>query len=137
MKTRYFFGLGLLFTLFLACNKDEGDASCIKLQGTWQCQSWKDDGEEALAPDGLITSAQINFDTLDGDHGTYHWDINFLIAGSENILGTYTVNSDCNQVTLTPQDGGPVEYKFKFDGDILILDQTNNVAVTEIKFTKE
>ena len=137
MKTKHFVGLGLLLTLFIACNKDEGNASCEKLRGTWQCQSWKESGEEALAPSGLITSSQINFDTLDGDHGTYHWDINFLLAGSENIIGAYVVNQDCDQVTLTPKDGVPVMYDFKFEGETLILDQTNNSAITELKFTKD
>jgi len=138
MRTIHFVGLGLLLAFSFACKKDEDVSACAKLSGVWQCESWKEDGEQFFGDTIFITSAEINFKVLTGDQGDYEWNISYLIGDPEMIIGAYVVNQDCDQVTITPKCGGPsAVYNFHFEGDLLILEGTINALVIELQFRRE
>ncbi len=131
-------GLGLWLVLSLSCKKDEeGVSNCQKLEGTWQCDSWLEDNVEFLGATEFITSSTLELGVLTEAQGTYEWNSSYQIGGSELVIGSYEVNDDCNEVTLTPKDGVPATYNFHFDGDQLILEGTINTIVTELHFLKE
>ena len=138
MRSMYFVGLGILMTILFACKKDEVVSNCAKLEGIWQCESWKENTVQLLGTTAVFDTAEINFKVLTGDQGDYLLNKNFLIGGPEMTIGAYVVNQDCTQVTLTPKGGGPGElYNFHFEGGVLILDGTINTVVKELQFKKE
>ena len=138
MRSMYFVGLSLLLALSFSCKKDEGSSNCSKLEGRWQLESWKEDGEQFFGDTIFITSSEINFKTLVDGQGDYELNISYIIGGTEMIIGSYVVNEDCDQVTLTPKGiSVGATYNFHFDGDLLILDGTINSIVMELQFRKE
>ena len=132
-----FVGLCLFLSLLLACKKDEDSSNCEKLEARWLCESWLEDSEEFLGPAEVITSSEIEFKTLTDDQGDYVWNIAYLLGGPELVIGAYVVNDDCNQVTLTPKDGAPTTYNFRFQDDFLFLEGNINNVDIELKFRKE
>ena len=137
MRTMKFVGLALFLTLLMACNKDEDPSDCAKLEGTWQGESWLEDDEEFLGADLVITSSEIEFKTLTDDQGDYEWNIGYALGGPELVIGAYVVNDDCDQVTLTPKDGAPTTYNFRFEDDFLFLEGLINNVDISLKFSKE
>jgi hypothetical protein len=137
MRTMKIVGPGLFLLLSFACKKDEGISPCIRIEGTWQCQSWIEDGVEIIGPTELITAAEIQFKPLIESQGDFEWNIDFLIEGSEMVIGAYVVNENCNQVTIAPKAGVPELYNFHFEGDQLVLTRTVNGVITTMKYLKE
>ncbi len=127
--------LWLAFTF--ACKKDEDVSNCTRLEGTWQCESWVEDGEEFFGDTIFISSAEIIFKTLEGNQGDYDRNITYLIGGQESIIGAYTVNASCDEVTITPKGGSPTTYQFAISGDELTLGGNINNVQVELQFRKE
>jgi hypothetical protein len=137
MRTMKIVGLGLWLVCAFACKKDEEVSKCLQLEGTWQCESWKEDGEEFLGDTIFITSAEIIFKTMTEGQGDYDWNITYLLGGPEMIIGAYAPNADCDEVTITPKGGAPSTYQFTISGDELTLfGNLNNVEI-ELQFRKE
>mgnify|MGYP006999957613 CR=1 FL=1 len=59
MSTMKIVGLGLWFVLMMGCKKDEDPSACVKLEGVWNCESWKEDGEEFFGDTIFITGATL------------------------------------------------------------------------------
>lgn len=137
MSTMKIVGLGLWLVLMMACKKDEDPSACAKLEGVWNCESWKEDGEEFFGDTIFITGATLEFKKLDGSQGDYTFDITYLIGGSESVIGAYTVNSSCDEVTITPKAGAPATYGFSIDGDVLTLEGNINAVLIQLQFRKE
>ncbi len=137
MRTMKIVGLSLWLVFSFACKKDEDISACVKLEGTWQGESWKEDGEEFLGDTLFITGSEITFGPLDGDHGTNNWNITYLIGGTEMIIGAYVVNESCDEVTITPKDGAPTTYFFTVSGDELTLEGNINAIEVVFQFRKE
>lgn len=127
----------LCFVLSFACKKDEETSNCVKLEGVWQCESWKEDGEEFFGADIFITGAELTFKKLDSDQGDYEWNISYLIGGTEMIMGAYIVNESCDEVTVTPMGGASTTYGFTVSGDELTLAGNINAVEIELQFRKE
>jgi hypothetical protein len=130
-------GVSLWLALSFACKKDESVSACLQLEGTWNCTSWKEDGEEFLGDTAFIASNTLTFKELTDNQGDYTWDITYLVGGSENIIGAYTVNASCDEVVITPKAGSPSTYAFSISGDQLILEGTNNGILFEMEFGKQ
>ena len=130
-------GLGLWLTLMVACKKEDDVSPCLQLEGTWTCQSWKEDGQEFLGDTAFITSTVLTFKELTGDQGDYTWDITYQIGGSESIIGAYVVNADCDEVVITPKGGAASTYAFTVDGDQLTLSGSNNGILFDMAFGKQ
>jgi hypothetical protein len=130
-------GMGLFLTLSFACKKDDNSSDCLKLEGDWQCVSWAEEGQELIGNSALIISADIHFKDLMGTMGDYELNINYLIGGSEFIIGAYTVNTTCDQVTLTPKAGIATTFDFSYEGDKLIMKTSVIQEATIIQFRKE
>jgi hypothetical protein len=130
--------LGLWLTLAFACKKDEEASPCDLLKGTWTCESWKEDDEEFFGDTIFITSSEMTFHPADSSgRGNLNWDITYLIGGTENIIGSYQLNSSCDEVTLIPKDGAPSTYAFSVSGDELTLSGDINNVDIEMKLRKE
>ncbi len=130
-------GVCLWLALSFACKKDEEVSNCLKLEGVWQCESWKEDGEEFFGDTIFITGAELTFKRLDGVQGDYTFDISYLIGGTEMIIGAYVVNESCDLVTITPKAGTSATYGFTVSGDELTLAGTINAVEIELHFRKE
>jgi hypothetical protein len=130
-------GLGLWLALAMACKKDEDPSACVRLEGTWQCESWKEDGEEFFGDTIFITDATLEFKKLDGNQGDYELNITYLIGGTESVIGAYMVNESCDEVTITPKAGAPSTYGFTINGDVLTLEGNINAVMVELQFRKE
>jgi len=137
MRSMYLIGLGLFMTLAFACKKDEDSNNCEKLKGTWQLESWKEGNEELFGDTIFIGSGVLQFGELTDLHGDFTLNIDYLLGGPENLSGEYIVNSDCDEVTLTPTAGLATHYNYHFDGDLLYLDVTVNSVLTELRFKRE
>ncbi len=127
----------LWLVLSFACKKDEEVSNCLKLEGVWQCESWKEDGEEFFGETIFITGAELTFKKLDGVQGDYTFDISYLIGGTEMIIGAYVVNESCDEVTITPKAGAPTTYDFSISGNKLTLAGNINAVEIELQFRKE
>jgi len=124
--------------IWMACNKDDDNSNCSKLEGSWIGESWIEDGVQFFGSTNFITSSNIAFEDLIDGQGDFEWNIGYSIGGTETVMGTYTVNDSCNEVTMTPKGGGPSSvYNFSFDGDVLTLHGIINTIDTELKFRKE
>ncbi len=130
-------GVCLWLVLSFACKKDEEVSNCLKLEGVWQCESWKEDGEEFFGETIFITGAELTFKKLDGVQGDYTFDISYLIGGTEMIIGAYVVNESCDEVTITPKAGAPTTYDFSISGNKLTLAGNINAVEIELQFRKE
>lgn len=130
-------GVCLWLVLSFACKKDEEVSNCLKLEGVWQCESWKEDGEEFFGDAIFITGAELTFKKLDGVQGDYTLDISYLIGGTEMIIGAYVVNESCNEVKITPKAGASATYGFTVSGDELTLAGNINSVEIELQFRKE
>ena len=139
MRTMKIVGLGLWLALAMACKDDDNDVSqCNLLEGTWQMESWKEDGEEFFGDTIFITSSEMIFHPADSSgKGNLNWDITYLIGGTENIIGSYQLNESCNEVTLIPKDGAPSTYSFKVSGNELTLSAELNSAEIEMQLRKK
>lgn len=137
MSTMKIVGLGLWLALMFACKKDEDVSACVKLEGVWQCESWKEDGQEFLGDTIFITQADITFKTLEGVQGDYEWNISYLIGGTEMVIGAYVVNETCDEVTITPKGGAASTYAFTINGNVLTLEGNINAVLVQLKFRKE
>jgi Lipocalin-like domain len=137
MSTMKIVGLGLWIAFLFACKKDEDPSACVRLEGTWQCESWKEDGEEFFGDTIFITGATIEFKKPDGSQGDYTFNISYLIGGSESTIGAYVVNESCDEVTITPKAGVPATYAFSVNGDILTLEGNINAVLIQLQFRKE
>lgn len=129
--------MGLWLALTFACKKDEDVSNCMKLEGTWQCESWVEDGQEFFGDTIFISAAEITFKTLEGNQGDYDWTITYLIGGQEAIIGAYLVNESCDEVTITPKGGAPSTYQFTISGEELTLEGNINNVDIELQFRKE
>ena len=130
-------GVCLWLVLSFACKKDEEVSNCLKLEGVWQCESWKEDGEEFFGDTIFITGVELTFKKLDGIQGDYTMDISYLIGGTEMIIGAYVVNEACDEVTITPKAGSASTYDFTISGDKLTLAGSINAVEIELQFRKE
>ncbi len=138
MKTTIFVGLVLVVTLILACKKDPEVSNCAKLEGSWQCESWKEDTIQFLGATLAIISSELTFNVLTGDQGDYEWNTDNLIGAQNMIIGSYVVNTDCDQVKLTPKGGTTYDtYDFHFEGDVLVLEGTINLVLRELQFKRK
>ncbi len=137
MRTMKIVGVCLWLVLSFACKKDEEVSNCLKLEGVWQCESWKEDGEEFFGETIFITGAELTFKKLDGVQGDYTFDISYLIGGTEMIIGAYVVNESCDEVTITPKAGAPTTYDFSISGNKLTLAGNINAVEIELQFRKE
>jgi hypothetical protein len=137
MKAMKIVGLGLWLAFTFACKKDEDISNCARLEGTWQCTSWVEDGEEFFGDTIFISSAEITFKALEGNQGDYDWNITYLIGGQESIIGAYVVNTSCDEVTITPKSGTPSTYQFMISGDELTLEGNINNVQIELQFSKD
>lgn len=130
-------GVCLWLVLSFACKKEEEVSKCLQLEGVWQCESWKEDGEEFFGDSIFITGVELTFKKLDGVQGDYTMDISYLIGGTEMIIGAYVVNEACDEVKITPKAGAPTTYDFSISGDKLTLAGNINAVEIELQFRKE
>ena len=137
MRTMRIVGLGLCLVLLFSCKKDEEVSACLRLEGTWTCESWQEDGQEFVGDTAFITGAELTFKKLTGSQGDYTLDIHYLIGGDENIIGAYVVNTDCDEVVITPKGGSASTYAFTVNGDMLTLEGTNNAILFDLQFRKQ
>ncbi|MGB3079639.1 MAG: lipocalin family protein [Saprospiraceae bacterium] len=138
MKTTIFIGLALFVTLLMACKKDPEISNCAKLEGIWQCESWKEDTIQFLGATLAITASELTFKVLTGDQGDYEWNTDNLIGAQNMIIGSYVVNTDCDQVNLTPKGGTAYDtYDFHFDGDVLVMEGTINSVLRELQLRRK
>ena len=138
MRTMKIVGLGLWLVLMIACKDDDDVSQCDLLEGTWQTESWKEDGEEFFGDTIFITSSEMTFHPADtSGKGNLNWDITYLIGGTENIIGSYQLDESCEEVTLKPKDGIPSTYAFTVSGDELTLSGNINNVEMEIQLRRE
>lgn len=138
MKTTIFIGLAIFVTILLACKKDPEVSNCAKLEGTWQCESWKEDTIQLQGATLAITSSELTFKVLTGDQGDYEWNTDNLIGTPNMVIGSYVVNNDCNQMNLTPKGGSAYDsYDFHFEGDLLVMEGTFNSIIRELQFKRK
>ncbi len=130
-------GVCLWLVLSFACKKDEEVSNCLKLEGVWQCESWKEDGEEFFGDTIFITGAELTFKKLDGVQGDYTMDISYTIGGTQMIIGAYVVNEACDEVTITPKAGVPSTYTFTVSENELELAGVINSVDILLNFRKE
>lgn len=127
-------GLGVCLLMAFACSKDEDPSNCERLEKLWHCTSWTEEGVELFGDGQLITTARLELKTLTDAAGDYSLYLEFLIGGNENVIGAYSVNEACDEITLTPKAGLPETYDFSFEGDVLILTGTGAQANILIQF---
>jgi hypothetical protein len=138
MRTMKIVGLGLWLALSMACKDDDDVSQCDLLEGTWQMESWKEDGEEVFGDTIFITTSEMIFHPRDSSgRGNLNWDITYLIGGTENIIGSYQTNESCDEVTLVPKDGVPSTYNFSISGEELTLSAEINSAEIVMLLRKE
>jgi len=137
MRTMKIVGLVLFLASVFACKKDEGISNCERLEGKWLVESWVINAEEWFGPSAVVTSANLEFKVLTGQQGDYTQSITYQIGDPVSVIGAYVVNTDCNQVTLTPKDGFAETFQFHFNGDKLVLENSFNGNDTTIEFQKE
>ena len=137
MKTMRIVGVGLWFVLAFACKEDEDVSACMKMEGTWQCQSWKEDGEEFFGDTIYLVSSEIIFKSLTEGQGDYEWNFSYLIGGNQKVIGSYAPNASCDQVTITPKGGFASTYDFEISGNDLILSGVINNIDFELLFQKQ
>ena len=130
-------GVCLWLVLSVACKQDEEISNCLKIEGVWHCESWKEDGEEFFGDSIFITGVELTFKKLDGVQGDYTMDISYLIGGTEMIIGAYVVNEACDEVTITPKAGAPAKYSFTVSGNELELAGNINAVDILLQFRKE
>jgi len=133
-------GFGLWLALMMTACKDDDEAvsQCDLLEGTWQTESWKEDGEEFFGDTIFIITSEMTFHPADSSgRGNLNWDITYLIGGTENIIGSYQLNESCDEVTLIPKDGAPSTYSFTVSGDELTLSAEINAVEIEMQLRKE
>lgn len=131
MKTMLLTAVGVM--LFIsACKKDEDVSACAQLEGTWTCTSWMEDDEQFLGDSVFILSSVIEFKAYVDSvgQGDLEWNLAYTIGGPETIIGFYSLNDNCDEVTITPKSGAPTTYQFNISGEELTLEtNTNNVDV--------
>lgn len=137
MRTMKIVGLLLFLAGTFACKKDEGMSNCERLEGNWQAESWIVNTEELLGATASITAADIEFKVLTGQQGDYSQNTTFLVGDPISVIGAYTVNTDCDQVTMTPKDGLPVVFSFHFNDNKLVLENSFDGLDTTIRLRKE
>lgn len=138
MKTTIFVGLALFLTILLSCEKNPEVSNCAKLESIWQCESWKEDTIQLLGATLAITSSELTFKVLTGDQGDYEWNTDNLIGAPNMVIGAYIVNTDCDQLNLTPKGGTAFDtYDFHFDGDVLVMEGTFNSIFRELQFKRK
>ena len=130
-------GLMLFVACAIACEKDDDKSNCERLEGNWQAESWVVGSVELLGATATYTAVDIDFDALTGQQGNYTQNTTYVVGLPLNVIGTYAVNTDCDQVTLTPKDGLPVIFEFHFNDDKLVLENSINGTDTTIRFQKE
>lgn len=130
-------GLVLFIAFAFGCKKDEGISNCARLEGTWLVESWVVNAEELLGAAAVITSADLEFKVLTGQQGDYTRNTYYQVGDPKAVIGAYVVNTDCNQVTLTPKDGLAEIFQFHFSGDNLVLENSFDGIDTTIEFRKE
>lgn len=130
-------GLVLFLACAFACKKDEGISNCERLEGNWLCESWIVNTEELLGATASITSADLEFKVLTGQQGDYIRNTYFQVGNPNSVIGAYVVNTECNQVTLTPKAGVAEIFQFHFSGDKLVLENSFDGLDTTIEFRKE
>ena len=137
MRTMKIVGLVLFLASAFACKKDEGISNCARLEGKWLVESWVVNSEELLGVTAAITSADLEFKVLTGQQGDYTRNTYYQVGDPIAVIGAYVVNTDCNQVTLTPKDGLAEIFQFHFSGDKLVLESSFDGIDTSIEFRKE
>ena len=130
-------GLALFVAFAIACDKDDEKSNCERLEGSWQAESWIVNTEEILGAAATYTAADIDFDALTGQEGNYTQNTTLLVGDPINVIGTYAVNTDCDQLTLTPKDGFPVVFAFHFSDDKLVLENSFDGLDTTIRLKKD
>ncbi len=137
MRTMKIVGLMLFLASAFACKKDEGISNCARLEGKWIVESWVVNTQEIFGASAAITAADLEFKVLTGQQGDFTRNTTYLIGDPIAVIGGYVVNTDCNQVTLTPKDGFAETFQFHFNGDKLVLENSFDGLDTTIEFGKE
>ncbi len=131
MKT-ILFSAAFLLLAFMACKKEESTTPCQDLEGIWNCVSWQEDAEQFFGDTAFISSAVLDFKAYNPEEGQgdVEWSIAYTIGGPVTIIGYYTLNEQCDEVTITPKGGVGTTYQFAISGSELTLESnTNNVEV--------
>ena len=129
----------LLLCGILACNKDDdyNSPACIALAGEWTGVSWMEDGMQFLGDSIFITRSELHLDPMTGGEGALAWHLDYVLGGQEEIIGTYRVNTSCNEITITPKPGGvSTTYHIDMHGTRLTLSGYINDVQVELKFDR-
>jgi Lipocalin-like domain len=136
-KLNFLFALLLLLSIFTfsECKKDP--TPCELLEGNWQCESWKEDGDEQLGSAAYISYSKIDFDKLDENKGDFDWSVNYNDGTSDVITGKYEVNTTCSEITLTFINGYILDLDFVILNDKLTLEGNDDGIAVDIDFKKD
>ncbi|MCC7466713.1 MAG: lipocalin family protein [Saprospiraceae bacterium] len=126
----------LLFVLTSSCKKDKL-SPCQLLEGNWQCESWREDGEEQLGSIALISYSKLDFDKLSGGKGDFDWIVNYNDGTSEVISGKYEVNTNCSEVTFSLTTGEILDLDFVINDDELTLEGNLDGLAVELDFKRD
>lgn len=128
---------GVMLAVAIGCEKDDSHQSdCNRLEGNWGGISWIEDGNQLFGDSILIATSTITFGEMDGDQGTVDWNTNYILVSDDRIIGTYRVNDQCDEVTFTETGGGSINYDYRFDGNVLVLERSSGGIQTTIRFNR-
>jgi hypothetical protein len=136
---RLTFLYSLLLCSIFACNKDDDYTApaCTALAGEWTGISWMEDGMQFLGDSIFITRSELNLSPMSGGEGELQWHLDYILGGPEDITGTYSVNTTCNEITITPKPGGVSStYRVDIHGTRLTLSGYINDVQIEMKFDR-
>ena len=128
----------LLIFSVTACDNDDNNANaCASLPGEWIGTSWIEDNEQFFGDDIFITQSDFHFMPLIDGEGDMEWRIDYTFGGAETLIGTYTVNENCDQITIIPNSGLSSTYLFDINGNELTMEGNLNNVQIEMKFTRK
>jgi hypothetical protein len=127
----------LLLSIF-ACDKDDDNANnCAALEGEWTGFSWIEDDEQFFGDTIFVSQSDLHFMPLTDGQGDMEWHLDYTFGGGETIMGVYSVNDACNEITITPKSGGTSStYDFDINGNQLVLSGVINNVDMELKFNR-
>ena len=130
--------LSLLLCFAIACDKDDDSNACESLVGEWIGTSWIEDDEQYFGEDIFISQSDFDFMPLTDGQGDMEWRIDYTFGGPEIVIGSYSVNESCDEVTITPDSGGlSSTYQFEIDGNELTMTGNLNNVQIEMKFMRK
>ena len=96
--------LFLIISFFIvSCSKDDEEkVASFSIVGEWDITKFINNGTDWMS---VLSSAKLKFLS----NGEYEWVMNFITGNQEEVNGTYVINGDNTQVTMTE------------DGDVSIL----------------